>query len=88
MGSLGAPELLIIGVVLILLFGATRLPQAAKGLGQSLRVFREELRDDPSPAVALPTVAQYEGSTSSPVPDGTAGAPIVSDTADRDKARG
>ncbi|MGW0231264.1 Sec-independent protein translocase subunit TatA/TatB [Actinopolymorpha singaporensis] len=48
MGSLGAPELLIIGVVLVLLFGATRLPQTAKGLGQSLRVFRQELRDDTS----------------------------------------
>ena len=48
MGSLGAPELLIIGIVLVLLFGATRLPQTAKGLAQSLRVFRQELRDDDS----------------------------------------
>ncbi|MFD2081828.1 sec-independent protein translocase protein TatA [Actinopolymorpha cephalotaxi] len=48
MGSLGAPELLIIGVVLVLLFGATRLPQTAKGLAQSLRIFRHELRDDDS----------------------------------------
>lgn len=64
MGSLGAPELLIIGVVLVLLFGATRLPQTAKGLAQSLRVFRQELRDDDSSERtqpgALPQASQAE----------------------------
>lgn len=46
MGSLGPTELIIIGVVLVLLFGATRLPQTAKGLGQALRLFKKEIRDD------------------------------------------
>ena len=34
-GGLGTPELIIIAVVIFLLFGATRLPQLAKALGQS-----------------------------------------------------
>jgi sec-independent protein translocase protein TatA len=42
--SLGAPELLIIGVVLILLFGAKKLPDTARALGQSMRLFKKEAR--------------------------------------------
>ena len=42
-GGLGTPELIIIAVVIVLLFGATRLPQLAKALGQSKRAFKEGL---------------------------------------------
>ncbi len=41
--GLGPSELLIIAVVIFLLFGATRLPQLAKSLGQSKRAFKEGL---------------------------------------------
>ena len=39
--NLGLPELLIILVILVLLFGAKRLPELARGLGQSVRSFKE-----------------------------------------------
>ena len=42
-GGLGTPELLVISLVIFLLFGATRLPQLAKSLGQSKRAFKEGL---------------------------------------------
>lgn len=42
-GGLGTQELLIIAVVIFLLFGATRLPQLAKALGQSKKAFKEGL---------------------------------------------
>ena len=42
-GGLGTRELLVIAVVIFLLFGATRLPQLAKSLGQSKRAFKEGL---------------------------------------------
>lgn len=42
-GGLGTPELLVIAIVIFLLFGATRLPQLAKSLGQSKRAFKEGL---------------------------------------------
>ncbi|MFD2080475.1 sec-independent protein translocase protein TatA [Actinopolymorpha cephalotaxi] len=59
MGSLGPTELIIIGVVLVLLFGATRLPQTAKGLGQALKIFKSEVRDDDKPQeVAAPPQQQ------------------------------
>jgi sec-independent protein translocase protein TatA len=39
--GLGTPELVIIVLVVFLLFGATRLPQLAKALGQSKKAFRD-----------------------------------------------
>lgn len=49
MGSLGTSELLIIALIIFVLFGSTKLPGAARSLGQSLRIFKAEtqaLRDD------------------------------------------
>jgi sec-independent protein translocase protein TatA len=39
--NLGMTELLVILVILLLLFGARRLPELAKGLGQSIRSFKQ-----------------------------------------------
>ncbi|MET8868654.1 Sec-independent protein translocase subunit TatA [Nonomuraea sp. NPDC004580] len=49
MPNLGVPELLIILLALVLLFGAKKLPDMARGIGRSLRIFKSEtakLRDD------------------------------------------
>ncbi|MEU8199828.1 twin-arginine translocase TatA/TatE family subunit [Streptosporangium sp. NPDC049046] len=43
MADLGLPELLIIAAVFVLLFGSARLPDAARSVGRSLRVFKSEL---------------------------------------------
>jgi len=40
-GSLGWPEILLIFVVVLILFGAKRLPELARGLGKSLTEFRK-----------------------------------------------
>jgi len=45
MFGLGTTEILIIVAVLFLLFGATRLPQLAKSLGQSRKAFKEGMRE-------------------------------------------
>jgi len=44
-GSLGLPELLIILVIVVLIFGANRLPQLAKGLGSSVKNFKEGMKE-------------------------------------------
>jgi sec-independent protein translocase protein TatA len=47
--DLGKPEILILLVVILVLFGAKRLPGAARSLGQSMRIFKAEtkgLRED------------------------------------------
>src|SRR3954452_16765308 len=43
-GGLGTPELLIILAVLILLFGAAKLPELARGSGRALRIFKAETK--------------------------------------------
>ncbi|OAN40909.1 Sec-independent protein translocase subunit TatA [Microbacterium sp. H83] len=54
MGAFGWPHLLIILAVILLLFGAAKLPALAKSLGQSARVFKGEMKamknDDASDA--------------------------------------
>ena len=46
MGDIGVPELLILLVIIIILFGPARLAGAGKALGEAIRGFRRELRDD------------------------------------------
>ena len=44
-GPLGLPEIIIILIVILLIFGPRRLPEMAKGIGQSVREFRKGIRD-------------------------------------------
>ena len=48
MGDIGVPELLILLVIVIILFGPARLAGAGKALGEAIRGFRRELREDDS----------------------------------------
>jgi sec-independent protein translocase protein TatA len=43
-GNLGVPELLIIAGVIVLLFGARKLPEMARSLGKSAKAFKEETK--------------------------------------------
>lgn len=45
MFGLGTTEMILIVAVLFLLFGASRLPQLAKSLGQSRKAFKEGMRE-------------------------------------------
>lgn len=46
MGSLGWPEILLIALVVVLLFGARRLPEIGKGLGEGIRSFRSAMKGE------------------------------------------
>lgn len=48
MDGVGVPELLILLVIVIILFGPSRLADAGKALGEAIRGFRRELRADTS----------------------------------------
>ncbi len=43
--NLGMPELLVIVFVILLLFGAKKLPELAQGLGKGIREFKKAMRD-------------------------------------------
>ena len=49
LGSLGLPEILAILAVVLLLFGAKKIPELARGLGQGLKVFKHEVKESDSP---------------------------------------
>lgn len=46
MPNLGLPELLIILIIVVLIFGANRLPQLGKGIGSAIRNFKEGIKDE------------------------------------------
>ena len=55
MGSLGLPELLVILVIVVLIFGANRLPQLGQGIGSAFKNFKNATGnpDEPAPSVQL-----------------------------------
>jgi sec-independent protein translocase protein TatA len=55
--GLGAQELIIILIIIIVLFGATRLPQLGKGIGLAIRNFKR-------------STTELEGAEKSPASDG------------------
>jgi len=59
--SLGVPELLIIAAVILLLFGAKKLPDMARSLGRSARILKAEtrgMREDDAAAETADPVKQ------------------------------
>jgi sec-independent protein translocase protein TatA len=45
MGRIGLPELFIILFIVVLIFGANRLPQLATGIGKSIRNFKDGMKE-------------------------------------------
>ena len=52
LGSFGSTELILILAVLLLLFGGSKLPSLARGLGQSVKEFKKASKDDDEPKPA------------------------------------
>lgn len=46
MRTLGGPEILVIAIVFLLLFGGKKLPDLAKGLGESIRNFKSSIKGE------------------------------------------
>ena len=65
MGSLGPTEIILIILVIVLLFGAKKLPELARGSGRALRIFKAETKglmddDDDDVKDSQKTEAQQE----------------------------
>lgn len=50
MGAIGAPELIIVLLIVLLIFGGTKLPKLARSLGEAQREFRKGQDELTSPA--------------------------------------
>jgi len=44
-GGIGMPELLVISVIVLIIFGANKLPQIGEGLGKEIRNFKKGIKD-------------------------------------------
>ena len=86
MGNLGVPELLIIAGVIILLFGARKLPEMARSLGKSAKAFKEETKgmrhgnddEDETPSTTAQTQAPAQPVAQQQLPQAQPPAPSVS----------
>ena len=65
MPDVGIPELLIILVVLVIVFGIGKLPEVGGALGKGIREFRRESSEDAAP----PTAAEPRPADAKPQPD-------------------
>lgn len=45
LGPIGGPELIIIALIVLLLFGGKKIPELMKGLGKGVRNFKDGLKD-------------------------------------------
>lgn len=68
--AFGWPHLVIILVVILLIFGASRLPALARSLGQSTKILKEELKDG----------KKGDGSSASISSDSTDAAPTTTES--------
>ena len=53
-GTLGLPELIVIFLIIMVIFGANRLSGLGKGMGQAIRGFKDEMKPQDDPAEAKP----------------------------------
>ena len=49
MGSLGFPELVVILIIIIMIFGANRLPEIGRGIGKGIRNFKDATKEGNGP---------------------------------------
>jgi len=77
-GLFDGPGIWIVLAVVLLLFGATRLPALARSIGQSTKIFRNEMKSDQvDPDPASPTAPQ----AAAPMTVAETAAPAVADAA-------
>ena len=46
MGRVGLPELLVILAIVVIIFGANRLPELGRGIGSAIKNFKEGMKED------------------------------------------
>jgi sec-independent protein translocase protein TatA len=76
--GISLPELLILLVVLLLVFGAKRLPEMGRSLGKGMREFKDGVSglDDSEPSTAPAPAPPQQLQAASSEPAGTATAPV------------
>ena len=61
--GLGAPEILLIALVVLLLFGGKKIPEMMRGLGKGVKSFKDGMKDIEDPTVTDPTTERPTSDT-------------------------
>lgn len=61
MPNLGVPELMVILLIVVVIFGASRLPQLGKGLGEGIRNFKAGMKGGDEEPKAEPPAGKNDG---------------------------
>lgn len=74
MGPIGIPELTIVLVIVVIIFGVGRLPEVGSSLGKSIKQFKAETSDPPATDTmktmdALPESRESSGHEATPRPE-------------------
>jgi len=79
--DIGWPEILIIAVVILVLFGSKKLPDAARSLGRSMRILKSEVKgmhdEDSKPATPAAQLPAAELPVGQPSAQPVAQAPVA-----------
>ena len=73
-GSLGFTELILILVIVLIIFGAGKLPQLGEGLGKAIKGFKKSVHE--ADAIEAEAQAQAEQQQMAPPPQAIPGAPV------------
>ena len=79
-GFIGMPEIILLAVLALVLFGPKRLPEMGRGLGKGLREFKESVSGDHTPghSLGVPTLDIPEELTTAPtLPESELATPVV-----------
>ena len=66
LGNLSGSEIIILGIIVLLVFGANRLPEAGKAVGKGLREFKRALSDAENSINQLPSDRPSDEAPSAP----------------------
>lgn len=85
-GNIGIPELLLILVIVLIIFGAGKLPQLGDALGKGIRNFKNATKggDEKAKDAAAKELGEGQGRAKGELPAGDAGAGRVADVEARD----
>jgi sec-independent protein translocase protein TatA len=64
--AFGWPHLILIVAVILLVFGATRLPALAKSVGQSMKIFKNEMKTNDDPKAQADAEASVTSQAAAP----------------------
>lgn len=64
MGAMGIEKLVIVLLIVLVLFGGSKIPEMMRGLGQGMKEFKKATRDDDEPTTTVVTTTNDNNRTS------------------------